>query len=214
MVSNFTTLVRIYTNFVRNSTPAGFIYCSFRYESYPQTPFQQKKFEDVINVNPNVRLMSLKLTKLGTIADHNLQENDRDQVCQVLRASLAHVTYAKKTPRACGVIYSLFRTDQSSEGVSIRGRFLQTVRGSISRGAIATLAITTTSVLEDYMRFHRLVMVEEAIQAQNYMCSRLYKATTTSGYTVKKISKTWLAHATAAKTSLLAIGFGFLPTCF
>lgn len=111
---------------------------------------------------------------------------------------------SKKGSHACEFTYTVFRARRRSVALINGDWVLQTVFQSARRGAVATMDITTPFVVEVRMLFHSIAMVEEAIQARTLKCSRSNSTGMLIGYTMQKISKSWMAHAEAAKLASLA----------
>lgn len=103
---------------------------------------------------------ALKLTMFASFSDPSFQEIDKEQFGQVLRAFLTVATYANKEPRMRKFFCSIFHAGQSSVALINRGHFLQNFLYNARHGAIATLDITTLSVLYVNMLSHRIATIE------------------------------------------------------
>lgn len=83
-------------------------------------------------------------------------------------------------------------------------QFPQTVLVSVRRSFPATFRVTAASLLEAKMFFSSTLMVEKAVSAKAPKSSLSYSTGTLLGYTVQKLSKTWMAFAEAANLATLA----------
>lgn len=101
-----------------------------------------KKIVEVVGVEASSRLKLLNLSIFASFSDRILQEVGKEQVRQVLRASLAVATYGKKDPRVRKFFYTLFRAGQSSVALVDGVKFLQAILISALRGTFAALGNT------------------------------------------------------------------------
>lgn len=123
-----------------------------------------KKIVDLMRAEAGADLKILKLTMFTSFSDLYYKYSDIEQVLQVLPASLAAATNAKKDPRGCNIFCTLFRVEQSSMEINSGFRFQQTVLNTARLGSMAMLDITSTSVPEIHMFFHTIAMVKKAFE--------------------------------------------------
>lgn len=102
---------------------------------------------DVMRAKARARLKPLELRTLSRFYDPNLQEAVMEAVRQVLKASPALATYAKKDACVGEIYYIHFHAGQSSVGLINEGQLVHNFLNSVRQSTIDRLDITTSSVL-------------------------------------------------------------------
>lgn len=118
-----------------------------------------RKVADSLKTRTSSGTKPLKLTIFVSISDLNLQEIGTKEICLVLRASFALTTYTVKDLRVRKFFITLFCAGQISVTLIGGAQFLQTVLNPASRSALATLDLTTSSVLKVFLLFHSILML-------------------------------------------------------
>lgn len=116
----------------------------------------------------------LKLTMFASILYPNLQVIGTEQC-------LPGTEILPRSWKQCGQksagaqdFYTFFRPKQISLLLISGAQFQQTALNCLLRSTLTMLNITTPSVVEVYIFFKRLVIVEEAIQVEALRCSHSY----------------------------------------
>lgn len=109
--------------------------------------FPAKKIADLEMAEASARSRPLMIAMFASFPDPNHQKKGTKQVRQILRASLALVTYTENDPRVREFHYILIRAGQSSEALINRGQFLLIASDSARRGSVAMLDVITPSFL-------------------------------------------------------------------
>lgn len=84
----------------------------------------------------------LKLITFTNFTDLALQETGREQVRQVLKASITATTYVKKGPCVRVLCFTFFRAGQSLAALINGDAFLQTALNFAQRGSLVTMDVT------------------------------------------------------------------------